>query len=274
MSIPQEAALLPGVVSLVRAVGDYQMSRFRKVPAGSGKQKQARELVSDVDLNSERQLVEGLRALLPEAGIFGEETGRQGDQRLVWVIDPLDGTTNYLSGLEQFSISVALVVAGEPRLGVVFRPASGECFAAAEGELLTRNGRPVVPVDPDLPLAQALLGTGFPYRSPDLAGSFFPCAQDVLYRCRGIRRLGSAALDLSYVAAGDLQGFWESDLQPYDVAAALLFLKQQGCVVSNAAGLPYDMFSDRVLVCGWPGVHAELQPRVARHYGPAAQGNS
>ncbi len=263
-----DARLLQQVIALTRQVGQYQLSRFRSLPPGGGAEKLAREFVSEVDLHSEHLLMEGLQKLLPEAGFYGEETGARGDAQLRWVIDPLDGTTNYLSGLEQFCISVALEESGNSELGVVLRPASGECYSALRGQGLQRNATPCPPLA-DTPLSHALIGTGFPYRSKDLAGSFFPCAQEVLYASRGIRRFGAAALDLCYVAAGYLQGFWESDLQPYDVAAALLFLEEAGGHVSNQRGEPYSPYRDRLLVCGTPETHNRLLPIVAKHY-PAA----
>lgn len=257
--------LLKQVIELMRQTGRYQLSRFRSLPPGGGQEKLAREFVSEVDLNSERMLIGGLQRLLPGVGIFGEETGHQGPAGERWVIDPLDGTSNYLSGLEQFCISVALEVDGRSALGVVLRPASGECYSALRGQGLQHNGTSCAKV-PKLPLAQALLGTGFPYRSQDLAGHFFPCAQEALYASRGLRRFAAAALDLCYVASGFLQGFWESDLQPYDVAAALLFLEETGCISTNQRGEPYSPYRDRLLVCGFPSVHRELLPIVAKHY--------
>lgn len=257
--------LLEQVMQLVKQTGDYQLSRFRALPPGGGKEKLAREFVSEVDLAAEKMLIDGLQKLLPEAGFYAEETGQSGTDKLRWVIDPLDGTTNYLSGLEQFCISVALEVDGRTELGVVLRPASNESYRALRGQGLQHNASTCGAV-PAVSLSQALIGTGFPYRSQDLAASFFPCAEEVLYASRGLRRFGSAALDLCYLSAGFLQGFWETDLQPYDVAAALLFLKETGCIVTNQHGEPYSPYRDRLLVCGFPQLHAELLSIVARHY--------
>ncbi|WP_210397556.1 inositol monophosphatase family protein [Motiliproteus sediminis] len=257
--------LLDRVQSLVERAAAYQRSRFRQMPPGGGDEKSRREFVSDVDITTERMLTEGLSKLVPEAGICGEEQGTSGNSSTQWVIDPLDGTTNYLSGLEHYSISVALVVDGRAELGMVYKPQSQECFRAWRGGRFQHNGKVVAQPVP-LSLEGALLGTGFPYRSPDLAAAFFACTEAVLPLTRGIRRMGSAALDLSYVAAGFLQGFWESDLQVYDVAAGLLFLEMNGCPVTNERGEPYRPGIDRLLVCGWPAVHQELQPLVGWHY--------
>ena len=260
-----EPALLDQVVLLARRTGQYQLSRFRSLPAGGGDEKIAHEFVSEVDLNSEQQLLDGLQQLLPEAGYYAEETGSSGSNSLRWVVDPLDGTTNFLSGLDQFCISIALEVDGRSELGVVLKPASNECFCALRGHGLQHNGRPCAPTA-NLPLQRALVGTGFPYRSPDLNRHFFPCAEQVLSASRGIRRFGAAALDLSYVAAGFLQGFWETDLQPYDVAAALLFLEETGCPYTNQRGQQYTPYRDRLLVCGPPQCHQQLLPIVSTHY--------
>lgn len=257
--------LLDRVIELTQQVGRYQISRFRALPPGGGEEKIAREFVSEVDLRSEQMLIDGLQQLLPEAGFYGEETGHSGNEQLRWTIDPLDGTTNFLSGLEQFCISVALEIDGRSELGVVLRPASEECFSARHGHGLFRNTQPCSH-SIKVTLQQALIGTGFPYRSQDLSANFFPCAEKVLYASRGIRRFGAAALDLSYVASGFLQGFWESDLQPYDVAAALLFMAETGCSVTNQHGTDYSPYRDRLLVCGLPEVHRELLPIIANHY--------
>ncbi|SHJ42715.1 myo-inositol-1(or 4)-monophosphatase [Malonomonas rubra DSM 5091] len=260
-----DTQLLKHVRKLVTEVGAYQLSRFRSLPPGGGEEKSAREFVSEVDRHSEDLLLKGLGNLLPEAGFYGEETGISGSSKLRWVIDPLDGTSNFLSGLDQFCISVALEVEGQTELGVVLRPASKECFTALRGQGLFRNDHRCPQVT-DLPLQQALIGTGFPFRSRDLSAEFFACAEEVLYASRGLRRFGAAALDLSYVAAGFLQGFWESDLEPYDVAAALIFLRESGCIVTNRSGKEYSPYRDRLLVCGPPQIHASLVALVKDHY--------
>ncbi len=257
--------LLNAVINLSREVGRYQLQQFRQLSPGGGNEKEEREFVSVVDMNSEEMLKEGLVRLLPEAGFYGEETGQEGSADLRWVIDPIDGTTNFLSGLDQFCISIALEQNQQCELGIIMRPASSECFSAIRGQGLFHQGslcRKAI----TLPLKQALIGTGFPYRSADLADPFFACAKDILYRCRGIRRFGSAALDLCYVATGFLQGFWESDLKPYDVAAALLFLEETGCIVTNEQGDPYSPYRDRLLICGFPSVHQELLPLIQNYY--------
>jgi len=254
------------VQCLVKEVGQFQLQHFRAVPQGAIDRKALRETVSYVDVESERRLIEGLKGLVSQAGFFGEESGRQGHQDLVWVIDPLDGTTNYLQGLEQFSISVALVEHGRVLLGVVYKPASGELFAALRGQGLCYNGEIIENKSQQASCGDVLYGTGFPYRSEDLAACFFKTAPKVLSLGLGIRRFGSAALDLCYLSAGWLGGFWETDLEPYDVAAGLLFLEESGVKVTNGKGEEYSMGKDRLLIAAQPKVYPDLFPLIEEGY--------
>jgi myo-inositol-1(or 4)-monophosphatase len=253
------------IFAVCRKAGDFQMQHFRTHPPGSGDEKSDKQYVSWIDVESEKILQAGLHEICPEAGFYGEETGQSGNQEVFWIVDPLDGTSNYLSGVELFSISVALIRDEKPELAVVYKPPTQDLFTAVRGQGARHNGRDLSPPKP-LALSRALIGTGFPYRSPDLIDTFHECAKDILQHTRGIRRFGSAALDLSYIAAGYLQGFWESELQPYDVAAAFLMLEETGCAYANEHGTPYNMFRDRILVAGIPGVFDGLYDIVKRHY--------
>ena len=254
------------VERLLQGVGDFQLDNFRDLEVQE-EEKEPRELVSFVDRESENMLFEGLSPLYPEAEFWGEENGKRGEADWMWLVDPLDGTTNYLNHLDQFSISVALLYKGKPQFGAVYKPISSEFFHAFKGLGFFHNHKQLHPLKTQRSFEKAMIGTGFPYRSPDLKDQFFSLIEDLMPRCRGIRRFGSAALDLSYVAAGWLQGFWESDLQPYDVGAGLLFLEEMGMTVSNHKGEEYDMNVDRMLVTARSDVHVELLDRVSHHYG-------
>ena len=258
--------ILESVIEIVSETGRFQLENFRKMPEGAEDMKAVRETVSFVDVESERMLSEGLMPLVSEAGFYGEESGKTGSQDLVWIVDPLDGTTNYLGGLDHFSISVALVDQGIPMLGVVYKPFSGEVYSSLRGAGVCYNGELRKPAFPDAPVSDALFSTGFPYRSPDIAEQFFTAAAGILTLGRGIRRSGSAALDVAHLAMGWHQGFWETDLQPYDIAAGLLMLEENGIVATNQHGEPYDMFNDRLLVAGLPQVHPSLLAEVAESY--------
>ena len=259
-------SILPQCLAAVAQASAFQLKHFRSMPAGADDQKAAREMVSFVDVESEKILFDGLLPLVDGAGFFGEESGKTGSQELVWVVDPLDGTTNYLSGLDHFSISIALVKDGEPILGILHKPSTQETWTCIKGRGLHYKSEPVAQVSQSLEAKDALFVTGFPYRSQDIAAKFFACADEVLVTGRGIRRTGSAALDVANLSCGWYQGFWESDLQAYDIAAGLLFMQENGCIVTNHHGGPYDMFKDRIMVAGLPKVHATLQQIVAKHY--------
>ena len=253
-------------IEIIRKVGAFQLGHFRKMPEGASDMKAVRETVSFVDVESEKMLAEGLLPLVPEAGFYGEESGKKGSQELVWIVDPLDGTTNYLSGLDHFSISVALVKDGVPVLGIVHKPFSGEIFSCVRGKGVAYNGEVRRPSHPDADVSEALFCTGFPYRSPDIADQFFTAAAGILSLGRGIRRSGSAALDIAHLAMGWYQGFWETDLQPYDVAAGLLMMEENGLVATNERGEAFNMFTDRLLVAGLPNVHQSLLGEVGSAY--------
>lgn len=268
MITPVDLVLLKKVKVLQQKVGRYQLEQFRRLPPGSGTEKEEKEFFSEVDLNSEKEIKQGLEELIPNSGFLGEETGKSEgtDTRdRCWVVDPLDGTTNYLSGLDLFNISIGLVIEGQPVLGSVYRPTSGEYFCAVKGLGAWHDQKKLIKHS-FFSLKSALIGTGFPYRSPGLQDSFFASAKEILNASRGIRRLGSAALDLSYVACGYLQGFWETDLMPYDVCAALVLLEETGCLYSAFAKNHYDFIRDNSLVVGLPGVYEEIKDIVNKHY--------
>ncbi len=277
MQISERDRILSGLCKAMEEVGEFQKGHWRAQGPGWGNEKSSKELVSFVDVESERRLAEVLLDLVPGSGFYGEET-RKERKDLTWVVDPIDGTTNYLSGLDWFCVSVALYEGEKPLLSAILRPVAGEWFWAARGAgAYHRLGeRPrdfpgpasplALPRAQACPLQAALVDTGTPYRSPDTREAFYKAMDEVLTASRDIRRLGSAALDLALVAGGWIQAFWEVDLQPYDVGAALLLLEETGCEVSTIDGKPYSPFSSRSLVTGLPGAMAELRAIVARHY--------
>jgi myo-inositol-1(or 4)-monophosphatase len=263
--------IVSAVIKTVKNVGRYQLSYFRSPETGRGNRKSGKEFVSQVDIRSEEMLFGALSEIIPESDFFGEETLQRAGKGFTWVVDPLDGTTNYLSGLDQWSISVCLLERMKPLLAVVYKPVNGETFSGIRGAGVWYELGPAksfrLPRVRKCPLSEALVGTGFPYRSPETKDAFFSCAKEVLERSRGIRRMGSAALDLSYLAAGYLQAFWEVDLQSYDVAAATLFIEETGCKISEFSGESYSLFASPTLVAGLPGAQEELQRITGKHYG-------
>ena len=253
------------VRDLVREVGAFQLRYFRNMSSDSTEVKSLRETVSFVDVESEKMLLNGLMPLVKGAGFYGEESGKTGSQDLVWVVDPLDGTTNFLSGMDNFCISVALVKNGIPVFGIVYKPFTDELYEGDKGKGYSYQGKATTP-RMIKECSEALFMTGFPYRSPDVAEGFFKAAANVLTLGRGIRRSGSAAIDLAQMSAGWIHGFWETDLQPYDIAAAMVMLEETGMLCTNVHGEPYNMFTDKLMVAAQPVVHAELLERVQAGY--------
>lgn len=258
-------SLLQTMIGAARTAGAFQLSEFRRREPGWGDSKAAHDFVSFVDIESERRIRRLLDQALPGAAFYGEETEKELGPDYTWIVDPLDGTTNYLSGLDHFSVSIALWKANKPVLAVVYKPTSGELFTAETGKGAWRNGTSLKRATV-MEASGALIATGTPYRSPDTVRAFYAALDQVLRSFRDVRRCGSAALDLCYVAAGFFQGFWEVDLQPYDVAAGLLLLEETGHPYSTFRGTAYDPFTHRGLVTGRPGVYNPLLSQVSSAY--------
>jgi len=227
--------------------------------------KNPNETVSEIDITSEKMIRSILHDIIPDAAFYGEETEQSRSDQLTWVVDPIDGTTNYLKGIDLWSVSIALLEKHLPIVSCIVRPAVRETFTAVKGMGAFHNGKKLKKVTKK-DLGSALIGTGMPFRTPESYDAFFPCAREVLEGSLDIRRMGSAAIDLAYVGADILQGFWEIDLQPYDVAAALLIMEETGCICTDATGGNYDMFSSRTCVAGHPGVHEKLVSITGKHY--------
>jgi myo-inositol-1(or 4)-monophosphatase len=264
--------MIEAIERAAREAAAFQLREFRTRGPGWGDAKAARDFVSFVDVESERIIRRHLNAALPEAAFFGEETEQTLGARETWVVDPLDGTTNFLSGFDHWSISIALRDGESEKgsdfaAGLVLKPSTGELFTAERGRGAFRNGERL-PRAAALDPSGALVSTGTPYRSPETTDAFFRTVRRVLASCRDLRRTGSAALDLSYLAAGFFQGFWEIDLQPYDVAAGLLLLSETGHDYRNFRGGAYDPFRDRGFVSGRPGVMETLLEAVRTEYDP------
>lgn len=230
--------------------------------------------VTETDRASERLILERLRARFPSHRILGEEYGETpGDDASVgpacpmWFIDPLDGTNNFAHGLPHFAISLALRVEGAMVVGVVYDPLRDEMFAALRGAGATCNGRPIH-VSTTQKLQDAFLATGFPYDRRVAASNNVRTLDDFLRRSQGVRRAGSAALDLAYVACGRFDGFWEPRLSPWDVAAGALLVEEAGGCVSDFGGGRTRLLSGEEVVASNGHIHREML-RVLRE-GPAA----
>lgn len=228
--------LTSGACRIVESVGAFIRGETGRVGAENIEEKSLHSLVSYVDRTAEEQLVAGLGALLPSATFLTEEeTIPAVESGLQWIIDPLDGTTNFLHQIPCFSISVALREDGRTVMGIVYEINRSELFYAWEGGGAYLNGNPIR-VSPNVQLKDALLATGFPYYDFDRMQEYMNALSVFMQETRGIRRLGSAAVDLAYVACGRFDAFFEYSLHPWDVAAGALIVQEAGGHVSDFSG--------------------------------------
>lgn len=244
------------MLALARGAGDILRGFFAGPLAVE--HKGAVDLVTEADRAAEAYLLGEIRGRWPQQAILAEESGAHSGQGAVqWYVDPLDGTTNFAHGLPHFSISLAFAEAGEVRLGVVYDPLREEAFWAERGQGAWLGGQRLR-VGEAAQLLDSLLVTGFPYdqaTNPDNNLDYFT---HLVVRSRGIRRLGSAALDLAYVAAGRMDGYWEIRLQPWDVAAGMLLVTEAGGVVTRLHGGPGVLEPPCSVLAANVGLHAML----------------
>jgi len=220
---------------IIKEAGKISLGYRAKLPAMDVSKKTDKDLVSEADLAIESFLVEEIRRKHPNHAIIGEESGSHGDNACRWIIDPIDGTTSFVHGQPFYSISIALEENNQPVLGAVYAPALDELFMAEKGCGAVCNGQPIQ-VSQRNRLIDSVLGTGFSCVRFNLEVNNLPRFAAVLPHIRGIRRYGSAAIDLSYVACGRLEGFWELNLKVYDVAAGRLILTEAGGKVTDFSG--------------------------------------
>ncbi|MDZ7799519.1 MAG: inositol monophosphatase family protein [Trueperaceae bacterium] len=215
----------------------------------------ATDLVTQVDRACEARIREVIAAAFPDHVVLGEEQGQEGNARCRWIVDPLDGTLNYAHGFPFFCVSVALEVDGRVEIGVVLDPVRDELFQAVRGRGATLNGRPLA-VTTEPTLLNAMLATGFAYVEETQHQNLEVFAR-ALPHVRAVRRPGAAALDLCYVAAGRLDGFWELKLNAWDVAAGVLLIREAGGTVTGPDGAPYQLDA-AALVASNGSLHARL----------------
>ena len=220
------------------------------------------DLVTEADIQAEKAVLDILRQAYPDDSILSEEAGeRERSSHRTWVIDPLDGTTNFAHAFPFFAVSIALEVRGKTVLGLVSNPYMNEHFEALAGAGAKLNAKPIR-VSTTRRVKDALIGTGFPYdvhEKPDRVMSLF---RKMIVAAQGIRRPGSAAIDLCYVAAGRLDGFWEQGLKPWDTAAGALIVEEAGGILSTIDGGPYSPYSETILA-GNPYIHEEMMRILA-----------
>jgi myo-inositol-1(or 4)-monophosphatase len=244
-----EAARSAGAL-LREARGSVRQVSYKRSPT---------DLVTEMDRRAEALIVERLLGAFPDHGFLGEEGGaRAGRSEYRWLVDPLDGTTNYAHGLPIFAVSIALERAGEVQLGVAYDPNQDELFVAERGRGATLNGEPLH-VSKTAVLGEGLLATGFPYDIRVSSETNLPEYSALSLRSRAVRRFGSAVLDLCYVAAGRFDAFWELTLGPWDMAAGGLMVQEAGGRVTSVRGGPWQLDGPGALASNGPLHEAVLE---------------
>lgn len=221
------------------------------------KKKGAIDLVTEADTASEAAIVATIKKAFPNHSILAEEGGlNRKESTYQWFIDPLDGTTNYTHQVPMWAISIGCAVRGEPVLGVVLNPMSGELFTGVKGGGAALNGRPVR-VSRSATVSDSLLVTGFPYNFQSIMNPLMARFARCLEASQGVRRLGSAALDICFVACGRFDAFWEQGLNPWDTAAAVCIASEAGAITTDFSNRPFNLYNHEILVAN-PNIHLQM----------------
>ncbi|MBI4195362.1 MAG: inositol monophosphatase [Betaproteobacteria bacterium] len=253
-------------VKAARRAGNVINRATRNLDIVVVKEKLANDYVSEVDHEAERAIIDTLRAAYPEHSILAEESGATGKSDYQWIIDPLDGTTNFLHGFPQYAVSIGLSHKGIVTQAVVYDPTRNDLFTASRGRGAFLNDTRIR-VSKRAQLKSSLVGTGFPFRQFEHVDVYLAMLRDMMKNTAGVRRPGSASLDLAYVAAGRLDGFWELGLSPWDMAAGALLITEAGGLVGDLEGNEGYMRSGNI-VAGNPKVFVELLRLLGRHLTP------
>ena len=225
--------------------------------------KRDKDFVTEVDKAAEEAIIGVLKAAYPDHAILAEESGASGDSEHVWIIDPLDGTTNFIHGFPQYAVSIAQAHKGVLQHAVVYDPNRNELFTASKGAGAYLNERRIR-VSKRVKLNEVLVGTGFPFRYFEHVDAYLGIFRDMMHKTAGVRRPGAAALDLAWVAAGRIDGFWELGLSPWDMAAGALLITEAGGLVGDLSG-EQNFLETGNIVGGNPKVFSQLLQIIAPH---------
>jgi myo-inositol-1(or 4)-monophosphatase len=248
--------LLNIAVRAARRAGDLIVRSMSRLDSVKIDTKGRNDFVSDVDRQAEADIIATIRRAHPDQAFLAEESGRTGESEYLWIIDPLDGTTNFLHGFPTFAVSIAVEHRGRLQHAVVYDPMRQELFTASRGDGAQVDGRKIR-VSTQRGLEGALIGTGFPYRMAAAhIDDYLAVLKVVMNIAAGVRRPGAASLDLAYVAAGRMDGFWEYGLAPWDTAAGTLLIQEAGGRVGTPSGDEYSLGPN--IVAGNPKVYEEL----------------
>jgi len=256
--------LLTIAVRAARSAGNIILRASTRLDLVKKIEKQPNDFVTDIDQLAEREIIQHIRYLYPHHGILAEEGGHIRGDDYVWIIDPIDGTTNFLHGFPHFSVSIAVQYKGRIEHGVIYDPVRQELFTATRGSGAFLNDHRIR-VSPQRQLAGSLIGTGFPFRHHELLDIYLETFKKISVEVAGIRRAGSAALVLAYVACARLDGFWEFKLSPWDIAAGAILIREAGGLISDFNGAETFLESGNV-VAGTPkvfkGLLQVIQPQL------------
>lgn len=249
---------LDQVEKIARIGAARLLPRFRSLSADQVSEKARNDLVSIADNEAEEAILEAIADRFPEHAVLAEESGwhQRSRSRPTWIVDPLDGTTNFVHGIAQFAVSIGVSIDDQVQFGVVLDPVKGDLFRAARGHGAWWNGKPCS-ISPRSSLEGCLLATGFPFKAHDVLDRYLKIFRETFLRCKAIRRPGSAALDLAYTAAGLFDGFFEFRLAPWDLAAGTLLVEEAGGRVCNMQG-GAEIMEEGSVICGPKGVADEL----------------
>jgi myo-inositol-1(or 4)-monophosphatase len=219
--------------------------------------KGAIDLVTEADLGSEKAIIESIRKVFPDHAVLAEESGMSGEnQEIRWIIDPLDGTTNYTHQLGLFGVSIAFEMQGKIVVGIVLNPVTGELFTAILDQGAQLNGMPIHVSETRL-VSESLLVTGFPYNFSEIFIEVMRRFANCQMASQGVRRLGSAALDLCFLACGRFEGFWEQNLKPWDTAAGYLIAREAGAYITDFSNRAFSIYGNKILATnGW--IHEDM----------------
>lgn len=255
-------------IETAKKAGHFLLKENVKIKSSDVEIKSKNSLVTYVDKNAEKMIIADLETLIPEAGFIAEEgTSEKRGEDWNWVIDPLDGTTNYIHGLPAYCVSIALMHHNEVVVGVIYEPNLDECFYAWKNSDAFLNNKKIT-VSTTQNIEQALFATGFPYYDYDKMDGYLKVLKDLMFNSRGIRRVGSAAIDLAYVACGRYDAFYEYSLNPWDVAAGALIVQRAGGIVKDFKK-GEDYIFGKEIISSSPKIYAALQEYIDKDFNNA-----
>ena len=245
--------------------GRILLENFGKISGAQIREKQKNDFLTYVDELSEQRIIETIRTAFPDHGILAEESGiAERESAYRWIIDPLDGTKNYICGISIYGISIALEYNKNLIVGVVYDPVRDDMFYAETGKGAFLNGNKIG-VSREKDLSKCLIATGFPFKYKQYLHKYMVCFEEVFVHCSGIRRMGAASIDLAYTAAGKFDGFWELGLNPWDVAAGALIIREAGGTITDFWG--GDDFLSRAYIIATNGhIHSKLVKIMENHF--------